>query len=207
MKIENKLNVKGVTLIELLVALIMGAIVVAGIYRIFVAQSRAYVVQDQVVEVQQNIRSAMEILLKDLRMAGFNGDNTPCTPSVTPGANTITVFYQRNGVMRQVTYSLDGNRLMRSETPPLIPPSEAGGDPILTGVSALNFTYGIDTTPEDGVVDNDNYDVAAGAVGTSKVIAVRVVLVANPAAVNPDMNAINPRRLESRVTLRNLCLR
>ncbi len=206
MKIENKLNVKGVTLVELLVALIISAIVVAGIYRVFVAQSRAYVVQDQVVEVQQNIRSAMEILLKDLRMAGFNGDNTPCTPSVTPGANTITVFYQKNGVIRQVTYSVDDTkRLMRSETPPVIPPSEAGGDPILTGVNALNFWYGADPD-EDGVVKDTDWKNAAD-VGTSKVIAVQVVLVANPAAVNPDVNVINPRRLKSWVTLRNLCLR
>ena len=73
---ENKLrnhlsfNKRGVTLIELLVALVIGGIVVAGIYRVFIAQSKAYTIQDQVVEVQQSIRSAMEILLRDLRMAG-----------------------------------------------------------------------------------------------------------------------------------------
>jgi Tfp pilus assembly protein PilW len=40
--------------------------VVGGFYRIFIAQSKAYTVQDQVVEVQQNVRNAMEILVKDL---------------------------------------------------------------------------------------------------------------------------------------------
>ncbi len=206
MKMEKRLGEKGITLIELLIALVIGGIVVAGIYRVFVSQSRAYVVQDQVVEVQQNIRSAMEMLLKDLRMAGFNGDNTPCTPSITPGANTITIYYLKNGAMRQVTYTIDGaQRLMRNQTPPDVPPSEAGGDPILTDVNSLAFTYGIDPD-EDGVVDNGDW-VAAGTVGTSKVIAVQIDLRANPAAVNPDMNVINPRRLQSRVTLRNLCLR
>jgi type II secretory pathway pseudopilin PulG len=204
MKIENRLNVKGITLIELLVAFVIGGIVVAGIYRVFVAQSRAYVVQDQVVEVQQNIRGAMEILLRDLRMTGFNGDNTPLTPSVTPGANNITVFYLKNGAVRQVTYLVDGtSRLMRNETPPDIPPSEAGGDPILTGVNALNFRYGIDPD-EDGIVNNW---VDVTGVGTSKVIAVQVFLEANPTVVNPDMNVINPRGLRSTVTLRNLSLR
>ncbi len=205
MKIGNRLNVKGITLIELLVAFVIGGIVVAGIYRVFIAQSRAYVVQDQVVEVQQNIRGAMEILLKDLRMAGFNGDNTPCTPSVTPGEHSIILYYLKNGAMRQVSYSLDGTRLMRNETPPVIPPSEANGDPVLTDVNALNFRYGIDPD-EDGIVKDSDW-VAVGGVGTSKVIAVEVDLRANPAPVNPDMNAINPRRLRSRVTLRNLCLR
>lgn len=204
MKIENRLNVKGITLIELLVALVIGGIVVAGVYRFFVAQSKAYVVQDQVVEVQQNIRSAMEILLRDLRMTGFNGDNTPLTPSVTPGANNITVYYEKNGAVRQVSYLVDGtSRLMRNQIPPDVPPSEAGGDPILTDVNALNFMYGIDPD-EDGIVNNW---VSAGAVGTSKVIAVQVLLTASPTKVNPDLNVVTPRRLQSTITLRNLCLR
>jgi len=205
MEIKTK---KGITLIELLVALVIGGIIIAGIYRVFIAQGRAYVVQDQVVETQQNIRSAMEILLRDLRMAGFDGDNTPLTTSITPGANTITIFYERNGAVRQTSYSVDGtSRLMRNQVPPEIPPSEAGGDPILTNVSTLNdiFTYGIDTdNPLDGMV---NSWVSAGAVGTSRIIAVQVSLTASPTQVNPDINVVTPRTLQSTITLRNLCLR
>jgi len=205
MEIKTK---KGITLIELLVALVIGGIIIAGIYRVFIAQGRAYVVQDQVVETQQNIRSAMEILLRDLRMAGFDGDNTPLTTSITPGANTITIFYEHNGAIRQTSYSVDGtSRLMRNQVPPEIPPSEAGGDPILTNVSTLNdiFTYGIDTdNPLDGMV---NSWVSAGAVGTSRIIAVQVSLTASPTQVNPDINVVTPRALQSTITLRNLCLR
>lgn len=205
MEIKTKSNTKGITLIELLVALVIGGIIIAGIYRVIVAQSKAYVFQDQVVETQQNIRSAMEILLRDLRMTGFNGDNTPLTPYITPGTNNITIFYQQNGAVRQVSYLLDGRSiLMRSQVPPDSPPSEAGGDPILTDVNVLNFTYGIDTD-EDGMVNNW---VAAGATGTSRIIAVQVLLTAKPAQVNPDLkDAVSPRTLQSTVTLRNLCLR
>jgi type IV pilus assembly protein PilW len=200
---KTKVDAKGITLIELLVGLVISGIVVAGIYRVFVAQSRAYVVQDQVVEVQQNVRSAMEILLRDLRMAGFNGDNTPLATSITPGPNNIVIYYAKAGVQRQITYSVDGNaRLMRNQVPPETPPSEAGGDPILTDVNAFNFTYGIDAD-DDAMVDSW---VLAGAVGTSKVIAVQVALAASPPPANPDLNAISPRALQSTVTLRNLCL-
>ena len=59
------LEQKGITLLELLVALVICGIIIGGIYRLFIAQSKAYTVQDQVVEVQQNIRNAMEILLRD----------------------------------------------------------------------------------------------------------------------------------------------
>jgi len=71
---KTKLNEKGVTLIELLVALVICAIVVAAIYRLFVAQTRAYTVQDQVAEVQQNVRNAMELIVRDIRMTGFDDD-------------------------------------------------------------------------------------------------------------------------------------
>jgi type IV pilus assembly protein PilW len=205
MEIKTKFNTKGITLIELLVALVIGGIIIAGIYRVIIAQSKAYVFQDQIVETQQNIRSAMEILSRDLRMTGFNGDNTPLTPYIIPGTNNITIFYQQNGAARQVSYLVDGRSiLMRSQVPPDSPPSEAGGDPILTDVNALNFTYGIDTD-EDGMVNNW---VSAGATGTSRIIAVQVLLTAKPAQVNPDLkDAVTPRTLQSTVTLRNLCLR
>ncbi len=61
MKIQSKFNQKGVTLIELLVALVIAAITLAGVYRVFISQTRTYAVQDQVMEVQQSVRGAMEI--------------------------------------------------------------------------------------------------------------------------------------------------
>ena len=70
---------KGVTLIELLVALVICGVVIGAIYRLFIVQTRAYTVQDQVVEVQQNVRSAMEIMLRDLRMTGYDDDSTAST--------------------------------------------------------------------------------------------------------------------------------
>src|SRR4030043_2168371 len=78
----KQLNRKGVTLIELLVALVICGIVAGGIYQVFIAQSKAYSVQDQVVEVQQNVRSAMEIMLRDLRMAGFDNDSILSTVTI-----------------------------------------------------------------------------------------------------------------------------
>jgi len=100
MRIQSYPNRKGITLIELLVGLVICGLVVAGIYRVFVAQTKAYTIQDQVVEVQQNVRSAMEVLLRDLRMAGYDDDNASSTiiitdPILRPVAQTsITVSYE-----------------------------------------------------------------------------------------------------------------
>ncbi len=208
---------KGVTLIELLVALVICAIVIGAIYRLFIVQTRAYTVQDQVVEVQQSVRSTMEILLRDLRMTGFDDDSTASTvkitnPIVTAHDNDIQVSYEYYNTttakyeLHSVRYYVDGNlRLLRtwSVTP-------AGGmqvdttDPLLENVDDLAFTYGIDTD-EDGDVDNW---VVAASVGTSKIIAVSVTLTARPDQTNPDVKMrVSPRTLTSAVSFRNLIMK
>lgn len=59
------------TLIELLVALSISGILVAGVYRTFVSQQHTYTVQEQVVDMQQNVRLAINRMTRELRMAGF----------------------------------------------------------------------------------------------------------------------------------------
>jgi len=200
---------KGVTLIELLVALVICGIVIGAIYRLFIIQTKAYTVQDQVVEVQQTVRSAMEILLRDLRMAGFDDDSTSSTitittPIATPVANnSITVSYEYQNQIYTVAYWRDAasSTLFRQLT---INNVAQPAETLLENVDALTFTYGVDTD-EDGDV---NSWVAAAGVGTSKVIAVRATLTARPPTVNPDVQRIvSPRTLTSTVTFRNLIMR
>jgi prepilin-type N-terminal cleavage/methylation domain-containing protein len=218
MKAKSTLSQKGITLIELLVALVIGGIIIGGIYRLFVAQTKAYTVQDQVVEVQQNIRSTMEILLRDLRMTGFDDDNNSTITFRPPpdlnqdvyvlGDNAITVnyeYYDKTALQYQrhsVAYWRDPatSRLIRQLT---IDNVAGPQETLLENVEALQFIYGVDTN-EDGVVENW---VSAGAVGISKAIAIRARLTARPEQVNPDVQKmVSPRTLESIVTLRNICL-
>jgi type IV pilus assembly protein PilW len=213
MKIQSIFSKKGITLIELLIGLVISAIVMAGIYRLFISQSKTYTVQDQVVEVQQNIRSAMEILLRDLRLTGFDDDNINSTIMITQPIvyplkdDSITVNYEhydKTTLKYQkytVAYWREGAspRLIRQLTIDNVAGSQ---DILLENVDELNFTYGVDAN-EDGSVDNW---VAAANVGSNRVIAVRVTLTASPTQVNPDLKMVSPRTLASAVTLRNLCL-
>lgn len=225
MDIRPKFNQKGITLIELLVALVIGGIIIGGIYNLFVAQTKAYTVQDQVAEVQQNVRSAMEILLRDLRMTGFDDDATPAITIPTPVAfplsdNSITVSYEHyDRILAQyqrhtVTYNLNAANLIRQLTVnDVAQPLET----VLGNVEALLFTYGVDQdlpgTPGygkmddqngDNIIDDNDWLTAAGA-GTRKVIAIRVVLTARPDQTVEDVRRqVSPRTLTSAITLRNL---
>jgi prepilin-type N-terminal cleavage/methylation domain-containing protein len=63
---------KGLTLIELMVALGMFLIVVAGIYNTFVFQQEAYLQTESKVNMVQEARAAQFFLARDLKMAGYD---------------------------------------------------------------------------------------------------------------------------------------
>lgn len=207
--IKTQPNERGVTLIELLVVLVIAGMVVAGFYRIFIDQSKAYSVQDQVAEVQQNIRKAMEIIVRDLSMAGCDDESNLLTvnnslPWVADSAITVSYEYFNQTTLaaelHTVAYNLIGTDLVRQLTiGGLVNPPEI----LLENVDQLVFTYGIDTD-NDGYINNW---VNAGGVGTSTIISVRVQLVAEPNQVNPDLRTVSPRRLDSIVSMRNQIIR
>jgi prepilin-type N-terminal cleavage/methylation domain-containing protein len=212
MKILKQINTKGLTLLELLIALVIFGFTIAGIYRIFVAQSRAYTVQDQVVEVQQSIRSAMEILLRDLRMAGYDNDSLTSKVTVTnpivigdgSKVNPIIVEFEYDNTTRYtVAYWVEGAPLLLKRQ--LTKTKDDGSSTIdiqdlLENIDAFTLSYGIDTNNDGGV---ENW-VPAGGVGISKVVAVRVILTAKPDQTKPDVKDwVSPRTLNSTVSLRN----
>ena len=68
---------RGFTLVELLVALVLFAIVSAGIYRVLVNNQRLYMAQTQRIDLQQNIRAAETILPAEFReLDAAEGDIT-----------------------------------------------------------------------------------------------------------------------------------
>jgi len=84
---------KGVTLIELLIALVISSILIAGIYRTFIHQQKTYATQEQVADMQQNVRVAINRMIREIRMVGFGGKNEN-----TKGDNDIiTAFVTVNG--------------------------------------------------------------------------------------------------------------
>ena len=67
----------GFTLVELIVAMAMTGIVMAAIYSTYKSQQDSYVAQEQVAEMQQNLRAALYMMTRDIRMAGFNPADSP----------------------------------------------------------------------------------------------------------------------------------
>jgi prepilin-type N-terminal cleavage/methylation domain-containing protein len=108
---------RGVTLIELLIALVISSILIGALYRTFIGQQKTYIVQDQVVDMQQNVRVAINKMMREIRMAGFGnvgdvlsrvGGVNGFTDVIIPNANSITIV----GGFRQIS-TLDGDAAAR----------------------------------------------------------------------------------------------
>ena len=81
--------VKGFTLIELLIGVVLSSIVVLALYNLLTSQNRVYALQDDVSEMQQNLRVATEKISRDLTMAGF-GKPSRLGTSTWPQLNGIS---------------------------------------------------------------------------------------------------------------------
>ena len=66
-------NKGGLTLIELMIALVICALVVGATYRTFINQQKTYTIQDNVVDMQQSARFAIGRMTREIRTAGFGG--------------------------------------------------------------------------------------------------------------------------------------
>ena len=74
---QSRRNTAGFTLIEVMVAMAIATIVLAAIYAAFNAQMKRHTAEQQVVEMQQNIRASMYLLKKDIRLAGYSPVDPP----------------------------------------------------------------------------------------------------------------------------------
>src|ERR687891_80517 len=69
-------NAKGFTLIELLIAMAISGIVLGAAVNTFLTQRRVYALQEQLTAMTQVTRAAMELVTRDLRMAGYDPART-----------------------------------------------------------------------------------------------------------------------------------
>ena len=70
---------RGFSLVELMVALVITLILLAGIGQIFLSSKKSYTLQDSLSRMQENGRYAMNTLSQDLRRAGYWGGNADIT--------------------------------------------------------------------------------------------------------------------------------
>ncbi len=103
-------------MVELLVGLVLGLVVAAGVLNIFVHQNRTNEYQQEVAYAQQNVRAAMELMTREIRSAGYDPENNSFDAVKTATASSIRVLSNVSGdseagdpddADEDVTYAID----------------------------------------------------------------------------------------------------
>jgi type IV pilus assembly protein PilW len=81
-----------------MVAMALGMIVLAAVTTTFISQTRFYNAQEQVNEMEQNARGAMDVISRELKMAGYNPN----------GASFSGVTYSTSQLLIQADLDGDG---------------------------------------------------------------------------------------------------
>ncbi len=68
---STKKKNKGLTIIELMVALVLGLLLTTGITKVYLTTKETYNLSENLSRLQESARFAMEYLRQDIRMAGF----------------------------------------------------------------------------------------------------------------------------------------
>lgn len=84
--ITRRHNEQGATLVELMLAMVIAIMIVGAGFTVLYATDQATRTNDQIVDMQQNARMAMELIARDVRAAGFGmgGQVGGCVTSGIP---------------------------------------------------------------------------------------------------------------------------
>jgi type IV pilus assembly protein PilW len=95
---------KGLTLIELMIAVAIGLLLLGGTISMFISNKRVYTEQESMGRLQENARFALGQMMYDIRMAGYTGcsDNSSKTSNHVVGGATSTN-------LQDFSYPLEGS--------------------------------------------------------------------------------------------------
>jgi type IV pilus assembly protein PilW len=121
MKTTMRINSSGFTLIEMTIAMALAAILITGIYQINEARQKAHTRQKQAVEMQQNIRAAISLMKREIRMAGYDPaandglDNDGTAGIDDAGESALSGIHIAGQNMVQFSYDNDASMSIDSD--------------------------------------------------------------------------------------------
>ncbi|MBI4722677.1 MAG: prepilin-type N-terminal cleavage/methylation domain-containing protein [Candidatus Stahlbacteria bacterium] len=74
---------KGLTIIELLVTVIISSIIIGSAVALHIVNQRIFAKEEALIDVRNNVRGALDIMITDIRVAGYNPTQAPA-PSFDP---------------------------------------------------------------------------------------------------------------------------
>lgn len=151
----------GFTLIEALISIGVFAVILLGILQVYDSMEYTYVHSMASADVQQSVRTALDLITRDIRLAGYDPSNaiasqkTSAFPNPLPPGTTLAIIggdTDGNGITECVAYRLFNRQLQRWRANwtsgdcawPTTP--GATWTVVANNITALNVTYLPDPT-------------------------------------------------------------
>jgi type IV pilus assembly protein PilW len=141
--VKNKYDQIGFSLVEIMIALLIGAFLLGGMLQIMLASKQTYRMQQALSRLQENGRFAIDVLASDIRMAGFKGCNSGVP--ITNQLKTATAFVYSFGKSIEGFDSVSGSAWSPSINSAITSP--LGGTDVVTirrasdqGFSVINHS-------------------------------------------------------------------
>ena len=212
MNIAGKKLQKGMSLLELLIALMLSIFVITALVALFVNSKGSYRLNENLARLQENGRFASSFLMRDLRLADYHACVTSdLLPTAVAGENdtglnnsdTITIIQQTNacGAAQSLETTIYSIQTGASGAPALFRSVGGVDTELVEGIENLQILYGEDTD-EDFVPEY--YVNAASVTDMAQAVSVRFRFVARTIETNvaTDGGRIT-RDFVSTVMLRN----
>ncbi len=136
---------KGLTLFEVVVVIAILSVVLGAIYSVFAATSRSTTNNEVIAEVMQNLRTSIDFMEQDIRMAGLDRFGSANAGIEVATASNLSFTADRNmdGILNdnleRITYFYDAatNRLRQC----LLGETLNDGQTVAENVTNFQFTY------------------------------------------------------------------
>lgn len=160
MSYAPKYKEHGFTIIELVISLAITMILMGVAVGIFNVQRKSYNMQEQVTEMHQNVRTAMDMMVREIRMAGYDPTNAGFVGIATNTTTLLRILSDldgngtTNGSYEDITFRYyDAND---ATYPRQIKRDIGGGfQPLAENIDGCNFLYydanGIETTTASSI--------------------------------------------------------
>jgi type IV pilus assembly protein PilW len=97
--VSKKTDSRGFTLMELVVAMGISMVILGAIAGTFMTQTRFYNAQEQVNEMQQNARAAMDLMTREVKLAGYKPRGTESFTGVSYSTTELRIRANLNGYL------------------------------------------------------------------------------------------------------------
>ncbi len=162
---------QGFSVVELMIATLLGLFIIGGIISVFISSSESYRIQQALSEVQEKGRFALRKIRVDIQRAGYYIDPEEDEVALiweTTGApvdfganakNVLSIYRRAEGdsssTIHRTSYFTVGNKLMRNFVTDMSLPKPSDNEELINGISRLSFRFGIDISSEEGVVGDE----------------------------------------------------